>query len=161
MIKRIIFDLDNTLIEWKDEYIFALRNVLDKFLVTYTEEELFKYDSMIVQYEKEHDIYTERDFVNFINNSCGSNLSVGFAKALIKEQGKCFKKDEKLVKTIQYLKTKYDLALLSNWFTETQKLRLEGVGILDYFSIVSGGDEHLLKPSLEAFSGVIKDFLPS
>ena len=31
------------------------------------------------------------------------------------------------------------------------KKRLENAGILKYFSIVSGGDEHELKPSLKAF----------
>jgi FMN phosphatase YigB (HAD superfamily) len=46
--------------------------------------------------------------------------------------------------------------ILSNWFTNTQKRRLENAGILKYFSKVSGGDERELKPSLKAFDIVDK-----
>ena len=55
-----------------------------------------------------------------------------------------------------YLKSKYKLVVLSNWFTYTQKKRLENAGILKYFSKVSGGDERELKPSLKAFDIVDK-----
>ena len=48
MIKRIIFDLDNTLMLWKDEYIFALKNVLDELQVKYDQKELLKFDSAVV-----------------------------------------------------------------------------------------------------------------
>ena len=59
---------------------------------------------------------------------------------------------------IKYLSSKYDLVILSNWFTETQKLRLKGVGILDCFTLVSGGDERVLKPNPKAFNIVIEGY---
>ena len=158
MIKRIIFDLDNTLLEWKEEYIFALKNVLDKLGVVYTKKELQEYDQTIVEYEKYHDMYRLDDFVKYVNKKCKSNLSLEFAELLIKEQGKCFAHDKELVETIKYLSTKYDLVVLSNWFTETQKLRLKKVGILKYFSLVSGGDEHILKPDIKAFDKVLEGY---
>ena len=30
MIKRVIFDVDNTLIEWKDEYDYEVNRALDE-----------------------------------------------------------------------------------------------------------------------------------
>ena len=158
MIKRIIFDLDNTLMLWKDEYIFALKNVLDELKVKYDQKELLKFDSAVVDYENHHYIYNKKDFVEFVNNYCDSNLPIDFVDKLIIEQGKCFEYDNRLVDTIEYLSKKYDLIILSNWFTNTQKLRLKGACLLKYFTIVSGGDERPLKPNLEAFSEAVKGF---
>lgn len=161
MIKRIIFDVDNTLIDWKDEYIFALRNTLDKINCSYSEEELEAIDKAIVEYEKHHDKYTIEEFVNYVNKTCQVNLPLEFAEVLINEQGKCWEENNELVELMQYLSTKYDLAVLSNWFTETQRIRLGMLGISKYFSIISGGDEHYLKPNIKAFDVVLDGYQPS
>jgi len=158
MIKRIIFDLDNTLILWQDKYLFALKNVLEEVLDEYTYEQLLQIDNCIETYEENHDIYTKEKFLNYINSNCNLNLNIDFVDKLIIEQGKCYEEDEELISTIKYLKKNYDLAILSNWFTETQKLRLKGIGILDCFSIVSGGDERVLKPNPDAFIPVIEGY---
>ena len=158
MTKRIIFDLDNTLIMWNDKYLFALRNVLEEVMPGYTEEQLISIDGCIVTYEKTHDIYTKEAFVNYINYKCNTNLEIDFVDKLIVEQGACYDQDVELVSTIKYLKDKYDLVVLSNWFTETQKLRLQGVGILDDFTLVSGGDERPLKPDPKAFDVVLDGY---
>lgn len=63
MIKRIIFDVDNTLLEWKEEYIFALKNTLDKLNVAYNKEQLESIDNAIVDYEKSHCIYELKDIL--------------------------------------------------------------------------------------------------
>lgn len=158
MIKRIIFDVDNTLIMWNDKYLFALRNVLKEKLPNYIEDDVLAIDSCIVSYEKTHDMYTKEAFVDYVNNQCGTQFGIDFVDKLIFEQGACYDEDQELVSTMKYLKDKYDLVVLSNWFTETQKRRLRGLGILEYFTLVSGGDEHLLKPSKEAFDIVIKGY---
>lgn len=160
MIKRIIFDLDNTLIMWKKEYIFALKNVLDKLGIIYTEEQLYNFDKAVESYEKKHDKYYNDSFLEHINNECQTQLPKEFTELLIEEQGKCFEDDKELIDTIKYLSTKYDLVILSNWFTKTQKLRLENAHILKYFSIVTGGDEHLLKPNSTAFNQVLEGCEP-
>ena len=160
MVKRLIFDLDNTLIMWKDEYILALKNVLDDLDVTYNNDKLHEIDSVLVEYEKHHDIYEKEMFLKYVNDCCNIKLPINFVDKLIIEQGNCYEEDVQLVDTIRYLKTKYELMLLSNWFTETQKLRLKGLGILDCFSIVSGGDERLLKPNLKAFNVCLENVKP-
>ena len=37
MIKRVIFDVDNTLIEWKDEYDYEVNKALDEMNIKYNE----------------------------------------------------------------------------------------------------------------------------
>ena len=38
MIKRVIFDIDNTLIPWKSEYDKEIEKVLDELNIQYTEQ---------------------------------------------------------------------------------------------------------------------------
>lgn len=158
MIKRIIFDLDNTLIMWQDKYLFALANVLKEVMPGYTEQQLLEIDSCVVSYEQTHDIYIKESFVNYINEKCNTHFEIDFVDKLILAQGNCYEEDEELVSTIKYLKDKYDLVVLSNWFTKTQKLRLQGIGILDYFTLVSGGDERVLKPNPKAFDAAMEGY---
>ena len=42
MIKRIIFDLDNTLITWKDEYWNAVNKTFERFNLQYTDKDITK-----------------------------------------------------------------------------------------------------------------------
>lgn len=157
MIKKIIFDLDNTLMDWKDEYIFALTNVIKKLNLNYDEAKIREIDSAIVSYEEYNDIYTKERFLQFLNQKCNVDLPKCFVNMLIEEQGNCFDVfDKEKIDTLEYLNNKYELIVLSNWFTSTQKKRLENAGILKYFKIVTGGDEHKLKPSLKAFD-IIKN----
>lgn len=62
-----------------------------------------------------------------------------------------------LVDTLKYLSTKYELYVLTNWFTESQTKRLDNVGILKYFKEVVGADIVNPKPAIEAFNYIIKD----
>ena len=41
-MKRIIFDLDNTLIKWKNEYVSALKKTMEEFNVPASVEEVNK-----------------------------------------------------------------------------------------------------------------------
>ena len=152
MIKTIIFDLDNTLIEWKDEYIEALIRTLKQLGFDYDINKIKEIDCAITKYEKYHDIYTKKSFVDFINDICKTNLPINFADILIDEQASCYEVfSGEEFETIKYLSQKYELIVLSNWFTKTQVERLKNAGIYKYFSKVTGGDEHRLKPSLKAF----------
>lgn len=158
MIKKLIFDLDNTLIMWEDKYIFALENVIKRLNLNYDEDKIKSIDSNIVSYEKYHEKYDKKIFLKYINKKCNINLPYKFVDMLIEEQGKCFKKFTKeYIDLFEYLKSKYELIIITNWFTETQKIRLKNAGILKYFSKVTGGDEHYLKPSLKAFD-IIKNY---
>lgn len=152
MIKTVIFDLDFTLMDWEDEYIFAITNVINKLNLGYSEEKIKEIDNVLATYEKEFTMYENEKFCKFLNEKCNVNLPIQFVDMLLEEQTKCYREfTESEIDTLEYLSSKYELIVLSNWFTYTQKKRLENAGILKYFSKVSGGDERELKPSLKAF----------
>ena len=152
MIKKVIFDLDNTLIKWEDKYIFALINTVKKLNLDYDNKMITKIDNTLVNYAKEHSIYTKEMFCDYNNKKCNINLPYEFYDILKEEQTMCYREfTESEINTLKYLSSKYELVILSNWLTYTQKKRLENAGVLKYFSLVSGGDERELKPSLKAF----------
>ena len=157
MIKKIIFDLDFTLMDWEDEYIFAITNAVKKLNLDYDDKKIKEIDYILTIYEKEHSIYEKEKFCNFLNERCDVKLPLEFVDMLLEEQTKCYREfTESEIETLEYLSSKYELFVLSNWFTYTQRKRLENAGILKYFSKVSGGDERELKPSLKAFDIVDK-----
>ena len=157
MIKKIIFDLDFTLMDWEDEYIFAITNVINKLNLGYSKEKIKELDYVLTTYEDVYPMYEREKFCDYLNEKCGTNLPYEFVDMLIEEQTKCYRQfTESEIDTLEYLSSKYELLVLSNWFTYTQKKRLENAGILKYFSRVSGGDERELKPSIKAFDIVDK-----
>ena len=157
MIKKVIFDLDFTLMDWEEEYIFAITNVINKLNLGYSEEKIKELDNVLTTYEDVYTIYEKKTFCDYLNEKCGTNLPYEFVDMLIEEQTKCYRLfTESEIDTLEYLSSKYELMVLSNWFTYTQVKRLENAGILKYFSKVSGGDERELKPSLKAFDIVDK-----
>jgi len=157
MIKKVIFDLDFTLMDWKDEYIFAITNAVNKLNLGYSKEKIKELDDVLVTYEDVYPMYERKKFCDYLNKKCNTNLPYEFYDILAEEQTKCYRKfTESEIDTLEYLSSKYELLVLSNWFTYTQIKRLENAGILKYFSKVSGGDERELKPSLKAFDIVDK-----
>jgi putative hydrolase of the HAD superfamily len=152
MIKKVIFDLDFTLMDWEDEYIFAITNAVNKLNLGYSEEKIKDLDYMLTTYEDVYPIYEKEKFCDYLNEKCDTSLPYEFVDMLLEEQTKCYREfTQSEIETLEYLSSKYELLVLSNWYTYTQKKRLENAGILKYFSKVSGGDERELKPSLKAF----------
>ena len=54
MIKRVIFDIDNTLIDWKEEYNKEINKALDELKIQYTEDDCKKIGEAISDYEKDN-----------------------------------------------------------------------------------------------------------
>ena len=152
MIKTVIFDLDNTLLMWKQEYISSIYQVLQEINFPYTDDMVRKIDESFESYEKCLDHYNDEIFLDFVNDFTGLSLPKVFVEKIKKVHESCYDMftDSQLA-VLDYLYNKYDLVVLTNWFTETQTKRLENAGILKYFKKVSGGDQHILKPYLKAF----------
>ena len=157
-MRAIIFDVDNTLIDWHNEYIFVLKNLLLEINPNFTEKEILKIDNVIDTNEKFLTELNKDSFLKYINDKTGLTFDMNFLNNLIKGQGKCYKDDNELIETIKYLASKYDLFVISNWFTETQKLRLENLGIAKYFKKIIGGDENYFKPDTRCFDIILKDY---
>lgn len=152
MIKRLIFDVDNVLIPWKDEY----KNVIDKTLdeLGIIKENLNNETIRRVQLEWESKIikYDKQDLLEYINKSLNTNLTMKFIDLWQENLAKCASKDfsKSYYETFKCLSNKYELVALTNWFTETQSERLKTANLYQYFKRVYGG-EISAKPNKESF----------
>lgn len=154
MIKRIIFDIDNTLIDWKDEYWKSLKNVFDELKLPYSNEIRAKIQYAVDNYENGTNItYTEELMMEAIEKELGYKLPSNFFETWIHYLGMCVpeKADDEVVYTLQYLKQKYDLVVLSNWFKKSQDERLKRLGLDKYFSATYMTENIPMKPNKEAF----------
>ena len=157
-MQAIIFDVDNTLIEWKSEFIFALKKVLIDMGYNFEEKIVSLIDESIENYEKEYNFLTKENLLSYINKITHLDLPIEFIDNLIIEQGNCIYEDSKLIDTIKYLSQKYDLYAISNWFTYTQVMRLEKMGVINYFKLVLGADNNFLKPDKRAFDIILNKY---
>ena len=157
MIKRIIFDLDNTLIMWKDEYLEAIKKVTEEFKI----KEDYKYlSSLIDEYDNQFRYYDKKLLVNFINSKIKSHITMEFLNKFLELFGNCGDKSTDVIETLEYLSKKYELVVLTNWFKKPQSERLKHAGIDKYFKEVIGGEEYM-KPSRNAFIKAIGPYKPN
>lgn len=149
MIKRLVIDLDNTIILWKDEYTSALKKVMQEYNLDIDYKII---DDIIESQEKKYKNITKEQLLLDINNECKINLGMDFIDKLLEYQKDLApEKDEKLIDLFAYLNSKYELVLLTNYYTETQVGRLKKLGIDIYFNEFYGGDIITLKPDPKAF----------
>ena len=153
MIKRIIFDFDNTLVRWKDEYDDAIKETVKHFdlAVDYKElsREVDKYEYIAKRYDKQ-------DLINYLNEKFKLNLGMEFLDYWLPRLGKMSYASDKLIDTLDYLSKKYELVVLTNWFRECQIDRMKHANIYKYFKEVYGG-EVTKKPHKEAFIRALGD----
>lgn len=147
MIKKLIFDLDNTLIMWKDEYVDAIAKSISKFNIKCDPNYM---SNLVDEYENYYDRYDKDLLIEFINERIDSKVDMNFINDFLYNIGFCGDVDDSVIDTLEYLSGKYELVVLTNWFTEAQSNRLRSAGIGKYFSKVYGGDL-ILKPEKQAF----------
>ena len=157
-MKRIIFDLDNTLIKWKNEYVSALKKTMEEFNVPASVEEV---NRVIDMQEDLHDIMDRQLMLDDINKMCNLNLSLDFINRLMVNQCEISEVDEEVIETLKYLSEKYELYVLTNYFKEPQIGRLKKAKIYEYFSKIIGGDDALIKPHKEIFMLACEGIDPS
>lgn len=155
MIKKLIFDVDDTLIKW--EHIFSILTVENAFKdlkIPYNLELINKVNEAINNYEDKYKYYKKDLLLKHINFVCNSNFSNEFIDKYLENCAtlavpKKLPDDE--IKTLEYLSSKYELVCLSNWFADVQSKRLEKVNILKYFSKIIGTENIKVKPYEESF----------
>lgn len=152
MVKRIIFDLDDTLIPWRDDYWYRFIPMLKKFKVIDNVDDIKRLSDIIDEYEREYTHYDESTFISHINRKMGKEISSSFFDELKSFFTTCIPNsvDVQIVDTLSYLNTKYELVVLTNFFEDLQKKRLENYGIINCFKHVYGGDK-FIKPSKESY----------
>ena len=156
-IKRIIFDLDNTLIPWSNEYLEAVKKAVKEYNISKTYEEM---DSTYATYEDYYTSYTYENFQKHIKEQLGIEVSLEFIKAWIEYLGDmAMPATEELKETLRYLKGKYDLAVLTNGFRESQAKRLETASIKEFFTSIYGSEKYN-KPDARSFIEACGPYLP-
>ena len=152
MIKRIIFDVDNTLLPWRDEYINAYDKALNELNITHTREDILTIDKAESEYESHYNIYDRKLMNDYMNSRSKINLPDNFVDTYIKHLSYCYKEEDKvIIPTLEYLSSKYELVVLSNWFRENQEKRLKALDMNKYFVDSYYTDEVLNKPNKEPF----------
>lgn len=162
MIKRVIFDIDNTLISWKEEYYNEIKNVLDELNVNHTEQDYIEIKKAFAEYENVYYTLDRKIMMEYINKYTKKDYPEEFIYKVTKKWANCVpeKIDENIIKILEYLKTKYELVILTDWYGDQQTERLEKIDILKYFEHVYSADKTKRKPFKEAFMQAIGDNKP-
>lgn len=148
MIKRLIFDVDGTLIT-NIKFVEPATKTLKK-LGIYSKVNLEKFLSAIKTYEKHYNNYNTNDYIKHFSQSLEVELSKKFVDIFFEELKYAIaKKNRKIQHTISDLAKEYELVLLTNYFKESQLNRLNNMGIGKYFSKCYG--EELIKPNSDAY----------
>lgn len=148
MIKRLIFDVDGTLIQGVD-FILSVSKTLKK-MGCYSEENVKLFFNGINTYEQLYDNYNLIDYTQHMENAINKKLPENFVQTFFDELKTCIPpRNELLIDTIHKLSQQYELVLLTNYFAQSQLNRLNNMGIGKYFSECYG--EKIIKPNKQAY----------
>ena len=162
MVKRIIFDIDNTLISWIEEYWNTLDETFKKLNLPFNQEIKNKIIEAVDDYEDVYNIYHEKLMLDLFNKYTALDLPCEFMDIWLKELELCIPGDNKELKDIlEYLSSKYEIVALTNWFMIEAKNRLKNLNIDLYFKEIIGTDQVLNKPNPEAFKKAIGNNKPN
>lgn len=157
-IKNILFDLDNTLIENREEDILYYKDVLAN--LGYDEKNYKNVYDAIDDYNctltEENNFCSKQAMLDFINTSLDKNYSIELIDELNKYIAKYWIKHPFITEnTLQYLSSKYNLYVFTNWFKDAQSGRLENIGLLKYFKDIFSPEYYGSKPFKSAFKNVL------
>lgn len=160
MIKRIIFDIDNTLMDFPKNFELEFKKVIDKFNLDISSKQL--YDAIGAYEKNKNNVYYNKEkLLNTVNEVLNLNLNIEFVNEFFNMYDTLITPiPQETIDTLKYLKDKYELVIISNWFTDSQKSRLKEAGILDCFDEIYGTDIIPMKPRKEGFNIVIGDLKP-
>lgn len=156
MIKRIIFDIDGTLITGVN-FKCAIMNALRKYGVN----DLEKVNCFLVnidEYENTYGFYDRDLYLDFFSEKLNIRLDYTFLNLFFNELKKLIPVDSSKIKTMLMNLSDYDLVLLSNYFEVSQRNRLRAMGINDFFNEYYG--EKSVKPNLSSYKSAQGDYLP-
>lgn len=148
MIKRIIFDVDGTLIRGVT-FTSSIERTLKRFNM-YSEENVDAFIEATRTYEKSHNNYNKADYTAHIEAMMNTKVPNNFLTTFFEELRTCAEpRNQELIDKLQSLSEKYELVLLTNFFAESQLNRLNTMEIGKFFSECYG--ENKIKPNKEAY----------
>lgn len=158
MLKNIIFDLDNTIIKYTNDYALHYKKALRN--CGYNEDDYLNIYNAIDDYNvlltETNPFYSRESLLTFLNKKLNTNYNIKLVDELIKVVGKYWINSVLLPEdTLKYLYSKYKLYVYTNYFENCQAQRLEKIGYLKYFSRVFGSDTIGAKPFKSSFDAVL------
>ena len=81
MVKRIIFDFDNTLVAFNKAWDIEVNRTFDDYNIDYDEDILRKFQESLSKYEKETTVVDYDDADKYFSNYIGIDLPKGFIKS--------------------------------------------------------------------------------
>lgn len=162
MIKRVIFDIDNTLIPWKEEYYQEIKKALDDLNIEHTEKDYNEIKKAFSEYENVYYKFDRKLMIEYINKYTKKNYPEEFIYKITKRWANCVpdKIDDNIIRMLEHLQNKYEMVILTDWYGDQQEKRLEKLGILKYFSVVYSAEKTKRKPFKEAFIQAIGNNKP-
>lgn len=160
MIKNVLFDVDNTIFDSGIENAIYYKEALEncgynpeRYLDVYNSIEFYE-DT----FDAESNLYNKQNLLELINEKLNENYSV----ELIDEINKVIAKYwiQKILidrEVLEYLSSKYDLYVFSNWFFDAPYNRLKNVDYLKYFKKVFTADNYGSKPFKKSFQNILKE----
>ena len=149
MIKRIIFDIDNTLLDTYKDCLKAYDEYLNQRNIDIPGTIL--YDVMDVYEDLKRD-YSVDDISKYLKNNLTIDFSVNDFLELQDLYGNYATLiDDNIPQVLEKLAKDYELVALSKWYCKPQKERLRTANILKYFDEVYGFENAGIKPSQKSF----------
>ena len=157
MIKKIIFDLDNTLLFLSDEWEENCKRFIDKYNLNISANDLFlcignfekNMKNIVVSKQKLSEYVSNNLFIDFTTNMILELLEIYDNTSLLST--------DTIYDILNYLSEKYELIAYTNWFTDNQIKRLKKYDLDKFFTKVYGWDILPKKPSKEGLSEIIKN----
>ena len=164
--KHIFFDLDNTLWDFDKNSAAVLAELFEEFslgakLNTGLSEFIGHYrDVNLALWSKYYKREIDKKFLreerfNHVFSKYGytnheENLELTGHYIQRAPKGTCLK--ENCIETLDYLKTRYQLHIITNGFKEIQHIKIDGCGLRNYFSNIIISEEYgLVKPEEQIF----------
>ncbi len=160
MIKAVIFDLDNTLIPWLDEFDNITKKCMQDNNLPTDAKTFALFLSAMKGYENTHTRFNEEEMSRYFAEYMNLEVPNDFVNqwTLRLYDAIPIKKDQELEDLLEYLSKKYTLFVITNWFTKQQVARLKNYNILKYFNNVYGCDNYDRKPYSEMMNLILKQY---
>ena len=157
--QRVIFDLDGTLLT--NDPGLEREYFLDVFGQEGGDLILSQIPELLGNYENKFPKYDTVMLARYLTEKTGFPFSPQIIEEWVRRLAYVpDTKEEHIEEVLDYFKSKdMSLAVLTNWFAETQITRLDRAGLRHYFDQIYPG-ELFLKPHKEAFFGAIGSYDP-